>query len=210
VVPLFSLAIAVGLIAGWMSGGSMARLGSAPVKVLWLFPAAFVAQVLMVRTLGGGDVPGWVLPVHLGVLVVVLGGLFALRRVPGAVVMALGLAMNASAIALNGGLMPQAPETLHINHAAEAPQAGRHLARTKGIVLPRGETRLWWLSDVVVFPPEIPIRGVFSVGDLAIAAGLAWSVHGLMQTRREGTTPTAVTAVTTEAAREQQTVEVLG
>jgi hypothetical protein len=135
----------------------------------------------MVRAVSGGDVPGWVMFLHLAVLALVLSALLANRRLPGVPIVAAGLAVNTLVIALNGGLMPRAPETLYVSRAGASAQLGQHVPLTKGVVLRREDTRLWWLSDVLMFPEGLPVRGVFSAGDVVIAGGLAWVVCGLMR-----------------------------
>jgi hypothetical protein len=116
------------------------------------------------------------------------------RRLPGMPALGLGLLLNATVIALNGGLMPEAPETLHVVHPGEQVAVGQHLPRTKDVVLPHEQARLWWLGDVIATPRGFPAPAVCSAGDLVVAAGLAWTVIGLMrrggaenETRKERT-----------------------
>jgi len=100
------------------------------------------------------------------------------RALPGMRLVLLGAACNLAVICANGGLMPTNAEALaqagkneEIRVSQEHP--GIRLARSKDVLLAREETQLWWLSDVIVSPP-LPQRKVMSVGDLIIAAGLAY------------------------------------
>lgn len=172
-----------GLICGWLRGGGLEHLGRAHVRWLWIVPAAFAIQVFIALGLGTA-VPPWVFPVHLGTYFVLGAFMVANWRHRGLRIMSVGLAMNALVIALNGGLMPQSPETLYLKHPGETYQVGDHVARTKDVVLPREQTRLWWLSDVLASPPWSSVQTVMSVGDVVLAIGLAWTVQELMQPQR--------------------------
>jgi hypothetical protein len=76
----------------------------------------------------------------------------------------LGLLISFLAIVLNGGFMPTTPEALV--------QTGYLVARSKNIVMERGEARLWFLSDIFVLPSPFPIPTALSLGDLLIVAGM--------------------------------------
>jgi hypothetical protein len=97
------------------------------------------------------------------------------RRLPAIVLVGLGVVCNLLVILANGGLMPITPETLvRINPGTtlEGWSLGSHYGYSKDIILARGVTRLWFLSDVLVLPPPFPWPTAFSLGDLVIAAGI--------------------------------------
>lgn len=85
----------------------------------------------------------------------------------------LGVALNLTVIALNGGFMPISPETVSVlaPTAQETWQVGERLWFGKDMVLPPANTTLWVLSDRFVTPAHWPIRIAYSLGDVAIAAG---------------------------------------
>ena len=100
------------------------------------------------------------------------------RALPGMWLVLLGAGCNLAVICANGGLMPtnaqalaSAGKTESIGLAQEYP--GIRLPNSKDALLAPEETQLWWLSDVIVSPP-LPQPKVMSVGDLLIAAGLAY------------------------------------
>ena len=106
------------------------------------------------------------------------GALFAVaganRRLPGAVVFALGAASNLLAIAGSGGSMPywtSAAERAFGSAAATVPRQLGHapVAHLAG---------LRYLADI--FPLPGPLASVFSVGDALIALGAFWLVFRLM------------------------------
>jgi hypothetical protein len=194
-MPLFAAALAAGLTVGWARRGSLVSLGTVLPKAAWVVPAVLVGQVALIRATEHG-MPWWILPLHVALYLALGAAAMLDRHLPGMRVIAVGLALNAIVIAANGGLMPQAPETLHVMHAGQTLRVGQRPPATKDVVLPRHETRLWWLSDVLATPPAFPVQAVLSVGDLVVAAGLAWAVQGLMvrdRVRAPRATPAAST-----------------
>jgi hypothetical protein len=43
---------------------------------------------------------------------------------------------------------------------------------SKGVLMTSRDARLWFLSDVIVFPPHSAIARVYSVGDLLVLGGV--------------------------------------
>lgn len=182
-MSLFIAAIVGGLLLGWRRGGSLERLGRRSVRLAWLLPLALAIEAFVV--FGSGlEVPPWVLPVHAGANVLLLAVVAANRRLPGMDVIGLGVLLNTTVIALNGGLMPQAPDTLYVKHRDQGVGIGQHAPHTKDVVLPHDQAQLWWLGDVLPTPPWSPVQTVVSPGDVVMAAGLVWAVMGLMRPAR--------------------------
>lgn len=181
---VLGLSLIVGLLAGWARGGQLVAIGAARIRLLWLAPIALGAQLILARAIGL-DVPWWLWPVHAGSYALLVIMVTGNRYLPGIPVIAAGLLMNAGVILANGGLMPQGPETVQLRHAGEVIAFGQHIPRTKGVLLPRAATRLWWLSDHIVLPTGRGRPMVVSPGDLLLAAGLAVTVQGLMQSRTD-------------------------
>ena len=154
-------------------------LGEVRARSLWMAAPAFGIGMYFTFALGR-EVPGWVPVVHLAAHISALAVVCLNRSLPGMRAIGLGLVLNAAVIGLNGGLMPESPETLHVNHPGVALQSGQHIPKSKNVLLERSETRLWWLSDILVAPPGVPLRVVASVGDVIMAAGLLWLVQAAM------------------------------
>jgi hypothetical protein len=100
------------------------------------------------------------------------------RALPGMWLVLLGAGCNLAVICANGGLMPTNAAALALAGKHESLQLsqahpGIRLVNSKDVLLPPEETQLRWLSDVIVSPP-LPQRKVMSVGDLILAAGLAY------------------------------------
>ena len=177
---LFLGALLTGLGLGWLRGGSLERLGQWPLRLAWLLPLALAWEAGIVMVVGR-EAPSWVLPVHVGANLMLLAVVVANRRLPGLAVIGVGVLMNATVIALNGGLMPQAPETLYVKHRHQDVAIGQHAPQTKDVVLPHDQAHLWWLGDVLPTPPWSPKQTVVSPGDVVVAAGLAWTVMAMMR-----------------------------
>lgn len=198
-LELFSLAIASGLAVGWVCGGSLSRLAAVRLRLRWLVPVALGLQMFMTRALST-DLPWWLLPLHGLSYALLFAVIVANWSLGGVRLLGAGLALNALVIFANGGLMPQAPETLHVLHPGSAIEIGQHLPRTKDVVLPREQTRLWWLSDVFASPPGFAVRAVVSAGDVVLAIGLAWVVQALIRAGAGPTMPLRVGGPSSHAA----------
>jgi hypothetical protein len=162
-VVLAGVALLVAVVLGWLTGGSLDRLGGLPLRSRRLVLGAFVAQALG-TVIGGPFYPlGLVLSAGLVVWFLVRN-----RGVRGTGLVAIGLFCNALVVGLNGA-MPVSVEA--------AGQAG---TTTQHILIgddPRHEladhtTRLRFLGDIV--PVRAPWRPeVVSPGDILLAAGLS-------------------------------------
>jgi hypothetical protein len=89
---------------------------------------------------------------------------------------ALGAACNLLAIAANGGVMPASPTALA---AAGLPMDTPGFQNSTALADPR----LGFLGDVFFIPASWPLSNVFSVGDVLIALGILWALHGICRSR---------------------------
>lgn len=171
-------AVIIGLLAGliraWVGGR---RLTPPNLRLVWLVSVAFVPQLLAFYLPATGSI--WAdSVVAIGLVtsqVLLLIFIWFNRHQPGFWLLGLGLTLNLLVIILNGGLMPISPETvtkLLSNAAPNIWEVGSRLGRSKDIVLPVAETRLWLLSDRFLL--TLPSRVAFSLGDVLIAAGAFW------------------------------------
>jgi hypothetical protein len=189
-VVLAVVALLVAIVIGWLTGGSLDRLGSMSLQSRRMVLVAFGAQAL--GAIVGGPLYAVGLVVSAGL---VAWFLLRNRGVRGTGLVATGLLCNAIVVGLNGA-MPVSVEA--------ASQAG---TTTQHILIgddPRHEiadrhSRLRFLGDVV--PVRAPWRPeVVSPGDILVAAGLAQLVLIGMRTgrgparhaRRDATSPVAV------------------
>ncbi|NJN92698.1 MAG: DUF5317 domain-containing protein [Anaerolineales bacterium] len=94
------------------------------------------------------------------------------HHVPGAKLFALGIALNVLVMLANGGWMPLTPETYHFVHPDRPVVEETRPSSSKNILLPRSETNLWILSDII--PVTLPWRRTaVSPGDIVLVAGVA-------------------------------------
>lgn len=130
---------------------------------------------------------GRILPRALFVLSYLLLFVFvwANRRHLGLLIIGIGLLLNFLAIVTNGGLMPVSPDTLEragLEERMAALKLGEPIPLTKNLLLEREDTRLWFLSDILVWDNPANIRA-FSVGDVIIGVGLAVTLANLFLPR---------------------------
>lgn len=173
------LAIVVAVLIGFLRGGSLRNLGLVQFRWAWLALLAVGTQLLLIRLGPALTEPARVLfPLtHLAIILVA----WLNRDLAGMYLLAAGVALNLLVMVANGGFMPIAPEALVQAGMAESTEAvtlyTRRLA-SKGLVLPREETALWWLSDIIAL--RFPISTVISFGDVLIAVGLFLFVQKTM------------------------------
>ena len=168
------LVLAVG--ASYLRGGRLSRLADAPLHRTWLLLVGLGLQVgvdvaAARGLLADASTEGWL--VLLVSQLLVLGWVLSNHHLPGTVLIAVGLVLNAVVIAANGA-MPVSPEALAALGADPgATPTGKHTLLTE-------QTRLPWLADILPIPP---LRVVISVGDIVLAAGLIPLTHALMSHR---------------------------
>lgn len=114
-------------------------------------------------------------------LLVFVGFAWVNRSLPGMSILLIGLALNLTVMAANGGFMPISPQTagqLVPDGALLDFQFGDRFG-VKDIYLPLLETRFEWLADRFLTPAWFSYRAAFSLGDIFIAIGafglLAWT-----------------------------------
>jgi Family of unknown function (DUF5317) len=158
------LPIAVALPLALLCGGRLGRISSLKLRGLWLFFLAFGIQVVafpfaFLPWTTGQDAAKVLWLVSYGCLLV---GAVLNRRILGAQVVAVGMALNLVAILANGGRMPATPEAME---AAGLSFAVKHNS------VAASDPKVPWLVDRFAAPEWVPLTNVFSVGDVVIAVG---------------------------------------
>ena len=152
---MLASAVVFGVLAGWLTGGHPRRL--ADLEIAW-WPALVVALALRFAAPAIGDsLAIWSVSFLVIAAVAVLN-----RAIPGMWLIAAGAALNLFIVALNQG-MPVDPGAVAIAHA-KIPSDGLHRELREGDVL-------------AIFADRIPVpivAGVYSVGDVLLAAGGSW------------------------------------
>jgi hypothetical protein len=176
---LFISIIALAVILGYLFGGRLRRLEQ--LQLRW-WPLVIVGLAVQFLPLPEGSA-GTDLVVRTAVLGVsyALLLLFALlnMRLPGMVLVVIGLAANATVIMSNGG-MPVSEEALRDSGQPEV----------VGILIEEGADKhhllddddvLTFLADVIAVPE--PVSQVISIGDVFVYAGLIWLTVTAMRGR---------------------------
>jgi len=182
---ILAMAVILGLALSLARHGPGAfQFADLQLRGLWLAPLALALQVPLLR-MPFCPAEEVLVPQVLFLLshVLLLAFVWLNRQYDGSLLVGLGIVYNLAVILANGGLMPITPETAaRINPGASLEQCtiGYHYGFSKDIILPREETRLWLMSDVLVLPAPFPWPTAFSLGDLLIGAGIV----GLLQATR--------------------------
>ena len=189
---ILALAVILGLAVSLARnrGQTFGLLADIPLQSAWLVLLALAMQIPLLRTPFGPTQQMGIQQVlfllsHLPLLVFVALN----RRLVGIQIAGIGIFCNLLVIMVNGGFMPITPETLvRINPGSALGinpgttlgiwQTGYHYGFSKDVILLRGATNLWALSDVLVLPPPFPWPTAFSFGDLLIASGIVVLLQG--------------------------------
>jgi hypothetical protein len=189
---ILALAVILGLAVSLARnrGQTFSLLADIPLRAPWLLIPALAMQIPLLRT-PFGPTQQMSLQQVLFLLSMLLLLIFVVlnRRLVGVQIAGIGILCNLLAILANGGFMPITPETLvRINPGSALGinagttlgiwQTGYHYGFSKDVILLRGATNLWALSDILVIPPPFPWPTAFSLGDLLIAAGIVVLLQG--------------------------------
>ncbi|HEX5149326.1 MAG TPA: DUF5317 family protein [Candidatus Limnocylindrales bacterium] len=160
-------AIPVGIVAGYLLGGRLDRLGGVRFRWAALALLGLAAQVALfsdplAQTVGDAGPPIYVASTAL-VLIAVLRNL----DIPGVAIVALGAASNLLAIVANGGFMPADPEALASIGGVASGYSNSSVV-TDPVLGP--------LTDIFAIPAWVPFANVFSVGDVLIGIGVAVTI----------------------------------
>jgi hypothetical protein len=158
------LPLLLGLAVAPLLGGRWQLLGRLRLRAVPLFYAAIALQLVAfpIRRMPWRTPDRVAVALWLASFALLAVGLLLNARVPGVPLVAAGLVSNLAAIAANGGHMPALPGALRA--AGLDFTVSRNSAE---IAAPH----LSWLVDRWAAPGWVPWANVFSVGDVAIAAG---------------------------------------
>lgn len=189
------LAIVIGLVIGFATGGRLRHVAERTFSLGWLLVVGAAVQV--VAQTGVADQLGH--QAVIGSFAFVAAFTLANLRHPGMGVITVGVLMNLATVAVNGG-MPVEDRAIVAAGIVDSVdeiesldfQAKRHLMT--------GDDRLYWLSDII----PVPVLGgqVLSFGDLVMSTGVAVVVTNLLHPfprRRRAKTPRRRAGGTSEA-----------
>lgn len=174
------VALAIGLLLGWASGGELRRLGYMNWRWSWLALALFILQGVARGRLPGSV--GWAGP---GVFVwgacslVLVALLLGERRSPGMLIAAVGILLNVLVVMLNGA-MPVGMPPGGTGATAAIDVALRVFYQPLG-----PQTLLPVFGDVVPLP-ALGGWTLVSIGDVLLVVGVSvWLVAALVSRERQ-------------------------
>ena len=159
---LFFAVIAAALAIAVLIGGDVRRLSQLRLRHLELLLAAFAAKisVALLGTTHAAAAVNAARPFN--------------RRIPGAILFGAGLTLNLIVILAFGGRMPVLlPRDIDPNSAVLAVLKGGLDPLHVALQQPQG---LWFLGDVFAIPGIAGHASLVSIGDLLMAAGVAWLI----------------------------------
>jgi Family of unknown function (DUF5317) len=167
-------AIIILLILALLLRRDLSAVGRISYRGGWKFAAVvaglFVLQAVTVLYVPGQTVFQIALLMLSQIALVFL--LLLNRHVPGAKLFALGIMLNIAVMVANGGWMPVTPEIHNFVHPDRPVELQARQVNSKDVILPRAETNLWILSDII--PVTLPWRrNAVSIGDVLIILGAA-------------------------------------
>ena len=167
---MFLALVAVALVVSVpLFGGRLAKLAELRFRGVPLLWAALGVQILVISVWTS---PHRVLAAALHIATYVLAAVFLWwnRRIVGVPLVALGAALNGVAIAANGGTLPASGAAID----GSGIWTGEDHFANSGML---EDPRLAFLGDVFSTPAWLPLRNVYSVGDVLIVLGAAVCLH---------------------------------
>ncbi len=180
---LVAFVVAIGL--GYLLGGRVSRLSG--IKVRW-FPLALVGLVMQLAPVPGNRWPVYMLYASFVLLLV-----FALMnlKVTGFAFIAVGIILNFTVIAVNGGMPVSGRSLIDSGQEATLPALEHDGGAKHHLITPSSSDDLTFLADVIAVPP--PVSQSVSLGDLFTYGGVIVLIAAAMR-RRPGEVPPALAA----------------
>jgi Family of unknown function (DUF5317) len=165
-------AIPIGIVAGFLAGGRLERLGALRLRWAPLALLGLAIQVLIFSDPVSGLVGGAGPAIYVASTAIVLIAVLRNVAIPGVALIAAGAACNLAAIVANGGWMPA-------DAGALASVGGLPTGASNSIVL--ADPVLHPLTDLFALPAALPLANVFSIGDVLIGVGIAATIAFAMR-----------------------------
>jgi hypothetical protein len=173
---LFFAVIAASLVIAVLIGGDVRRLSQIKIRHLELLLAAFAvkAAVAILGTTHSQAAVTVARPLNVIGAVLLLAVVWFNRRIPGALLFGAGLTLNLMVIVTFGGRMPVLlPHDVDPNSPALVMLKGGLDPLHVALSHPQG---LWFIGDVFTIPGIGGHSSLVSIGDLLMAAGVAWLI----------------------------------
>jgi hypothetical protein len=175
-VFLFFAVIAAALAIAVLVGGDVRRLSQLRIRHIELLLAAFAVKVIvaLLGTTHSQLAVNVARPLNVVGAVLLLAVVWFNRRIPGALLFGSGLTLNLLAILAFGGRMPVLlPRDADPNSPILALLKGGLDPLHVALQHPQG---LWFIGDIFTIPSIGGHSSLVSIGDLLMAAGVAWLI----------------------------------
>ncbi len=163
-----------------LRGGRFIRLANLPLRHSYLIVVGLLLQVLIFspwwRQRMGTELTPSLYILSMGI---VLAALLLNFRLPGMVLVTLGLCLNLLALTANGGYMPASPDSLRKAGFGERLAPGAETVWNNSSII-NEDTRLRCLADNFAIPAGWPLANVFSIGDVVLALGVSRLIYVTM------------------------------
>ena len=160
-------AIPIGVLAGYLLGGRLGRLGELRLRWVPLALLGLLIQVLLFTDTFGSPFGEASTAVYVASSILVFAAVLRNVRVPGMALAAAGAACNLVAIIANGGYMPADP-------AGVAALGLGGSGYTSSVILT--DPALPFLTDIFAMPAWMPAANIFSIGDILLGIGVALTI----------------------------------
>lgn len=173
--------------------GKFSRLADVQLAHSWLMYAAFgsffIAQMIARATDIAARSSLILIVLHITSVVLFLALALANRRLPGAWLILAGLALNAIAIAANGGFMPATPRAIAIVLGEDYLKQAYSIVSVKHSIA-NSHTKLLFLTDIIPLRrPYLLLPGIFSIGDMMMSSGIFVAIVSIMRRPLPGEKP---------------------
>jgi hypothetical protein len=175
-MTLFAFALALGVVLGYILHGRLSNLALIRVRWWGIIPAALVLQLGPLPQGGGTDLLIRTIILSLSYAMIVVFTLVNVR-VPGMVLIMVGVIANFAVIAANGG-MPVSADALRDSEQNVVLTEMRRSAPDTHHLVTEGDS-LTFLGDVIGVPP--PVARAISIGDIIVCLGLIWFIASSMR-----------------------------
>lgn len=185
---LLLYAVAIGLLAGVLTRGDLHALASTRVRLWTVALAGLAFQAFLFSEPLSTSVGRLGPSLYVFSTTVVLMALVVNLRQPGFWLIIVGALANFTAIVTNGGLMPASPDAFTALTGHPVVPA----TDFSNSVIAGPGTAFYFLGDIFVLPPPLPLANVFSIGDVLIGVGGAWFIVAAMHGRAQRATQISV------------------
>lgn len=173
--------IVIGLLLGWLRGGSLRRLAETRLRFEGLMVTSLLAQLGLPQVAERLSLsPRVTLAIWVALMCLLVGAAAVNWRRAGMVLCAVGVLCNLIVIVVNGG-MPVSTNAISI--VTGGPVAGDVFVGDPVHLALETQTRLPLLADAIPLPGPSWHRGVISVGDILLMSGVMYLICASMVDR---------------------------